>query len=188
MHGIAFELNQAIFRAMTNIYSEPKKCGLRKKKVFSLAAQAAEVFEYTPGTSLDSVIEKLGGEIVYVADNNINKTQDGSIVIEENGKFVIHLADDVGRARQRFTIAHEIGHLVLHYAMAERKPMKANRYGTGREEWEANWFAAGFLMPEKEFKLASKEHKGYLTEIAEKLGVSYSAAKIRAKQLDLDVW
>ncbi|WP_135080076.1 ImmA/IrrE family metallo-endopeptidase [Terasakiella sp. SH-1] len=167
----------------------PSSSKLSKKETLNLAAQVAERLGYTPGESLLPIIEELGGEIIYVSDGTINETQDGSIVIDEDGKFKIFLADDVGRNRQRFTIAHELGHLVLHYILNEEKQaMKAHRYGSGPVEWEANWFAAGFLMPENAFTKTYHECEGYLTEMSEKLGVSYKAAEIRADQLGLDVW
>ena len=59
--------------------------------------------------------------------------------------------------RQRFTIAHEIGHFLLH----EGRPLIVDRHvridrrdhlssmGTKREEIEANAFAAELLMPDR---------------------------------------
>jgi Zn-dependent peptidase ImmA (M78 family) len=56
--------------------------------------------------------------------------------------------------RKRFTIAHEIGHYVLHKADAYLDGKAAVRFrdgasamGTDREEREANGFAASLLMP-----------------------------------------
>ncbi len=59
--------------------------------------------------------------------------------------------------RQRFTIAHELGHLLLHdgdavhydkdYRVSLRS--EASSAGTNIEEIEANFFAASLLMPDK---------------------------------------
>lgn len=174
---------------MNNVsYDKPQSCGLTKRAVFKLASEFAASLGYEAGEDLNGVVETLGGQIKIVSDGKINATQDGSIEIEEDGSFKIFLANDVGYTRQRFTIAHELGHLVLHYAITDnRAPIRANRYGSGRVEWEANWFAAGFLMPEESFTRVFRETDGYLTEIADQLGVSYKAAEIRASQLGLDV-
>lgn len=60
--------------------------------------------------------------------------------------------------RRRFTIAHEIAHLVLHddeqfhvhegYALVGRRDEEAS-LGIYRKEVEANYFAAALLMPKK---------------------------------------
>jgi len=50
-------------------------------------------------------------------------------------------------ARQRFTLAHELGHILLHHAqelIAEEVPTKTD----DKTEASANTFAANFLMPE----------------------------------------
>lgn len=57
--------------------------------------------------------------------------------------------------RQRFTIAHELGHLVLHKGkrLVVDRAVRVNfrdsvsSLATDREEMEANAFAAGLLMP-----------------------------------------
>jgi Zn-dependent peptidase ImmA (M78 family) len=63
--------------------------------------------------------------------------------------------------------------------------MRALRYGTGREEWEANWFSAAFLMPEEEFRSAFNAHDGDLSEVASIFSVSIAAAKVRATAIGL---
>lgn len=67
--------------------------------------------------------------------------------------------------RQRFTIAHELGHYLLHEgnsSMFIDKSYRINFRDTkssffNREEMEANAFAAALLMPEKLIKRALKE-------------------------------
>lgn len=49
---------------------------------------------------------------------------------------IVFLNDDIPADRERFTLAHELGHLVMH------------KYPTENMEKEANSFAAAFLMPE----------------------------------------
>jgi len=80
-----------------------------------------------------------------------------------------------GRGRDRFTLIHELGHLLLHNSDRMR-----NRRATGKPkaycdpEWQANVFAAEFLMPiELMSGLAS------ITDVAVKFGVSRSAATVQ---------
>lgn len=49
---------------------------------------------------------------------------------------IVFLNDDIPADRERFTLAHELGHLVMH------------KFPTENMEKEANSFAAAFLMPE----------------------------------------
>ena len=95
--------------------------------------------------------------------------------------------------RDKFTIAHELGHLILHYPLVAREnpgvPMCATRWvdesnaDLVRAEWEANWFAAAFLMPSDEF--IARYQSGGLSPAALRFKVSVPAAKIRAKSLGL---
>lgn len=70
--------------------------------------------------------------------------------------WIIVVNEDDAEVRQRFTIAHELGHLLLHrYTTTHadsgfkvRFRDQASSAGSVREEIEANQFAAELLMPE----------------------------------------
>jgi Zn-dependent peptidase ImmA (M78 family) len=64
-------------------------------------------------------------------------------------------------------------------------PMRALRYGTGREEWEANWFSVALVMPSDLFRRPFGEHAGDLSAVAGAFSVSIAAAKVRATALGL---
>jgi Zn-dependent peptidase ImmA (M78 family) len=79
------------------------------------------------------------------------------------------LQRDKSEGRIIFTCAHEVGHWVLHrpfVSMAERSGVQNNaiicRTLNAREpiEWQADYFAACLLMPEKETKEAAKRAFG----------------------------
>ena len=106
------------------------------------------------------------------------------------GNFDIYVSSITSGLRDRFTIAHEIGHYILHYIYArsqgdELENMYATRYGNTREEWEANWFAAAFLMPEDDFRERYNRLNGRLASVAAELCVSEKAAQVRADVLGL---
>lgn len=80
--------------------------------------------------------------------------------------------------RDRFTIAHEIGHLLLHgddFVSLARTSKKIKAYED--PEWQANTFAAELLIPINQIKYLSPK------EISQKYKVSVSAATIQLKQV-----
>jgi Zn-dependent peptidase ImmA (M78 family) len=173
-------------------YSAPSPSGLSKSAVYSLAEAVAEQLRYEPGTDLEPVVEGLGGKIRYQNLWELKSSASGSIQIRNENDFTIFLASHTGPLRDRFTIAHELGHYVLHYVYPNQMgtpvgPISAQRHGSGQVEWEANWFAAGFLMPAKAFIAAYEAADGDLATTAAALSVSYTAAEIRAKSLGLEV-
>ena len=77
------------------------------------------------------------------------------MLVREEGRVIIGVNSHHSGVRQRFTIAHELGHLTLHRgrALILDTPVRVNfRDGRSslaedREEVEANRFAAALLMP-----------------------------------------
>lgn len=172
-------------------YNEPKECGLSKPAVDKLAASVAKQVGYKPGSDLLPIVKQLGGRIGVNDLWSVSTATSGSITIEETGSFEISLASHTGAVRDRFTIAHELGHFVLHFLLPNQQGRKtgsimARRYGTGRVEWEANWFAAGFLMPEAAFRAAWRSLGGSVNLVADQFGVSLEAATVRAETFGLN--
>lgn len=87
--------------------------------------------------------------------------------------------------RQRFTIAHEIGHHIKHGAFQDAfTDTTFFRNGeSNKMESEANRFAAELLMPEKRFNALIESGKTKVEELADCFQVSSMAVRIRAKQL-----
>lgn len=75
------------------------------------------------------------------------------ILYREDGKIIIGINSLHSKTRQRFTIAHEIGHLKLHKEselFVDRSFIHRDQLSsqaTDRREIEANNFAAELLMP-----------------------------------------
>jgi len=171
-------------------YAAPKQCGLGKDSIYRLAESIRQQLAYTPGDDLDDLIEQLGGRIEYQDFWELESSATGSIRIRSPNDFTIYLPSYTGVERDRFTIAHELGHFVLHYLYPRQSgndpgPVQAQRYGSGRVEWEANWFAAAFLMPEQDFRTSFTKNAGDFLSVAEQFFVSSRAAQIRAKSLKL---
>ena len=85
-----------------------------------------------------------------------------------------------GRGRDRFTIAHEIGHLLLHEGVdpryARRDPMKPVPAYLD-PEWQSNAFAGYLLMSPHAIQGMTP------SEVATACGVSYEAATVQLKIL-----
>lgn len=90
--------------------------------------------------------------------------------------------------RQRFTIAHELGHFIKHSSQLDFFEDKIFfRNGeTNIFEIEANKFAAELLMPELEFRSFVKGNSTLVSDIADFFHVSSMAVRIRAKQLGFE--
>lgn len=101
--------------------------------------------------------------------------------------------------RQRFSIAHELGHYLLHRdegsIFVDRSPVffrdKASSSGISRQEIDANAFAAELLMPEKDLDAQLNGHpidafdEVLVRRLAARFGVSAQALTIRLTRLDL---
>lgn len=170
---------------MTEIDSfvQPEPCGLSKQEVDRLASQVAEKVGYQPGGDLETIVTNLGGTIEF--QPWAEATGGGSLeVYPERGTFLMRISPLVGRLRNRFTIAHELGHYFLHSDVG-KKPIQALREGTGRVEWEANWFAAGFLMPAVKFVEDWKVLRGNVGKLMSLYEVSEQVIEIRQQFLAL---
>jgi Zn-dependent peptidase ImmA (M78 family) len=104
----------------------------------------------------------------------------------EYSKRQIFINSNDPATRQRFTLAHELGHAVMHSGqdiMDFRKNLEG--FQPDRKELEANAFAADLLMPDHLFKEAWSTRQGKFSRIAALFGVSLQAAEIKAKNLGL---
>lgn len=173
-------------------YCGPTARGLRKIDVQNFAEKMAESVGFAPGDSLEELIENTGGRLAF-GSSGTGDHESGSIIAKELDDYTIYLSQNTSRLRDRFTIAHELGHLTLHLPkIKESDPeavMRATRWvddsdeGKKRAEWEANWFAAAFLMPRDAFIKAF--HEGGMPRIQSEFDVSSAAAETRAKSLGL---
>lgn len=108
---------------------------------------------------------------------------DGYLEYDENEDyFIIFVNDDRPEPRQRFTIAHEIAHYLLHseYVKSEKQIDKGIRSGyEDYKETQANELAAEILLPLDEIDKAIGEGKNTLEKLSEEFHVSTDALKIR---------
>jgi Zn-dependent peptidase ImmA (M78 family) len=104
---------------------------------------------------------------------------------KKTGEWVMTINSLHHPHRQRFTIAHEIGHYLKHSFKNDffEDQVFFRNGDTNKMETEANKFAAELLMPEPEFRKYISEHSASVSDIAEHFHVSSMAVRVRAKQL-----
>jgi Zn-dependent peptidase ImmA (M78 family) len=163
--------------------------------------KAAELLEKVgidrPAVPVDLIAEHLGLEIVR---SDLGADVSGILVVDD-GHGVIGVNESHVLVRQRFTIAHEIAHFVLHrdqlpvfidtqqrqFAAAFRDADSAT--GEKRREVEANAFAAALLMPEiflrQEIKTVAPdlEDDAVVAVLAERFKVSKTAMSFRLENV-----
>jgi Zn-dependent peptidase ImmA (M78 family) len=117
--------------------------------------------------------------------NNQSHSQDIPIGAYDSQEKRIYVVDTLPYTRLAFTIAHELGHHILHQ---ESDIYYRSQYFKGgvvnKKEQEANWFAASLLMPEDVFKAYWNSSKD-INRLASYFGVSKMAAKFRLENLNL---
>ena len=94
----------------------------------------------------------------------------------DHDKKLIYVNNSLPPEEQRFTIAHEIGHAVLHSDVGDSIDFQGpdgHRYSDaqGYREQEANAFAAELLMPSAEFTAFWKAYSGDVASVASQLKV-----------------
>jgi Zn-dependent peptidase ImmA (M78 family) len=97
----------------------------------------------------------------------------------------IELNGPVSERRRRFTIAHEIGHFVLHPGRVAPERGGPTNVASGRQEREADAFAAELLMPEHLVRQATLEEGADPRRLADRFEVSEQAMTIRLQRLGL---
>lgn len=168
-------------------YSPAEPIKLPKAEIFRIAEEIGKILEYKVGDELEPVVQKLGGKIIPQDFNEWLNGDGGEASITVNGEkdFDIFIPSIAGKYRNRFTIAHELGHYILHSKLGKKK-IKVMRFldssQNDRTEWEANWFAASFLMPKVAF-LAELKKNNDIFHLSSIFGVSPKAISIRKKEL-----
>lgn len=150
---------------------------------------------------LEKVADTFGVKISY--QDLENRELSGLLSISDDGAMIVVNAEH-HLNRQRFTIAHELGHYVLHANQGTKLFLDAiyhrssvSSEGTDSMEIEANRFAAELLMPihflkqaiaeeeDRDLLIASngKDQRDLVKGLSTKFGVSPAAISIRLGDL-----
>ena len=103
----------------------------------------------------------------------------------DNGIWLIKVNSKHNSKRQRFTIAHELGHFMLHRNKSALFEDKVFFRAVEKDnmEYAANSFAALLLMPESRVREAVNDGMRNIGALADRFGVSSPAMKARVVEL-----
>lgn len=170
------------------------------------AASLLERFEVSgPPVPVEEIARGLDYRVVY---ETLPSDTSSLLIREPDGRQVIGINNMHAARRQRFSLAHELGHALLHIkpgtdatsAAVVSRPLEVlyrdglASQGTNRIEIDANQFAATLLMPEqfvKEHFLAqwrSGSRPGLdlvIDDLADEFEVSSQAMRFRLVNLSL---
>jgi len=94
-----------------------------------------------PVKSIAEVYFKFG-----ISEESFDDEVSGKLFLKSR---IIYVNSNDSVVRQRFTIAHELGHIQLHTKRIDRDIVISRKTDTGLLEKEANVFAASLLMPRR---------------------------------------
>lgn len=179
--------------------------GLYKETMRKTINKQAEVLfdklGLEPGFDIQQTVEKLGGKIQIKENLQENiEAQICSRADPEDG-FLIECKTvfDNNDFYTRFSVAHELGHLFLHMATPDNEKgyklsgsYHRDVQNTSINEWEAEEFAAAFLMPETIFRIKVDAAR-MNAEVSDKIGYIANMFKVPYKSVitrgkGLEIW
>jgi Zn-dependent peptidase ImmA (M78 family) len=135
---------------------------------------------------VESVASNLGIMVIsYPFPDDIS-----GVFFKKEGKLFLGVNQSESEVRRRFTIAHEIGHYILHpseilhYDRPEAIHFRAKNVSS-LQEVEANYFAAELLMPEGYIMSCIENGIRSVSELAKQFKVSDEAMSYRLMNLGL---
>lgn len=151
-----------------NKYGSPQECAKQLRKVWKVEKGVIE--------NLSELLEEK--RILLISAAFDTDRVDGRFIMALDKFPVIVTNRNLLGDRQRFTLAYQLGHLVMHLYTSP---------GYDRDlSHEANLFAAEFLMPEKDIKADLQDLSlPKLGELKKKWRVSMQALLYRASDLEL---
>lgn len=151
--------------------------------------------ELTSNILLDNDMYRIPVDVISIAKSNDIKVFEASLDKKISGairynkatdKFEILINKNDAKVRQRFTIAHEIGHFFLHKEMLKDDEIHVDILYrmTNEQEKEVDYFAGALLMNKTLLEKAYKDGNS-ITQLAELFDVSVSAMTVRLDILGL---
>lgn len=136
---------------------------------------------------LSSMNEAVCIDLVGADNNQLNGASGMAELVEVTNKKRFKCSYNTSEAmvRQRFTQAHELGHVVLAHVDEKTPRMRDERFDNRNAiEIDANAFAAELLMPSRWLPTLLKQADSF-NELTRTLGVSAVALRYRLKNLGL---
>ncbi|OGJ21057.1 MAG: hypothetical protein A3A82_00320 [Candidatus Pacebacteria bacterium RIFCSPLOWO2_01_FULL_47_12] len=165
----------------------------RQKEICSIVEdiRIKTSFSY-PEQNIVDLARELGVS-VYEVDFSTNPEVNAMLVYNDEknaNKPTIYIKKALPDTRKRFTLAHELGHYVLHKKEGVKFRLDGFDYSNdsqyAKEETEANFFAATILVPQEELKRLKTFFDNNLDVIADYFGVSKEVIENRTKWLKMN--
>ena len=154
-----------------------------KNDIYQIASNVRSVFGLTnPYVPIESIYEILPD---VLEGFNFEVVPEAKLGVEHGRTYpnrcLIWMREDVydnacnGSGRDRFTMAHELGHLFMHrnIQFSRNQSLEPPKIYMD-SEWQADTFASAFLIDDKYLHQCLT-----IQEVVSTFGVSYSAAKCR---------
>lgn len=133
---------------------------------------------------LDFIFDELGIKVVYA---EIGNGVLGAAKVKGLKKLIVIAPSITNLGQKRFTLAHELGHIIMHQGATFCNKNDLDIYTTSSEkELEANTFASELLLPEArmlEIQEKSDFKIGLIKEVANRYETSLTATAIRLVNL-----
>ena len=133
----------------------------------------------TYGTNDPLKIIKRLGIIVQFTDLGENKGLYHTLEIEDNIYHCIHINNQLSSKEQKYTLAHELGHFILHKGSNVHFLRRVTSTPLSRQEIEADLFASYFIVSDEEIREINN-----LTHISEAYKLYYSICEKRLEYLE----
>lgn len=143
-----------------------------------------------PFVPVEKIIKKYGIRILKGKLDDVS-----GLLVRNSIELIIGVNSEQSKNRQRFTMAHELGHYLLHDGISSHldRDYRVNfrsaesSQATNVEEIEANYFSASLLMPtefldrDEAVEALDSDHR--VAELAQKYRVSQHAMSLRLANL-----
>lgn len=169
------------------------KEGLYMERIITKASDLLEKYEMAIAPPIDLEVICKGENIsIYAIDlseleKKHERTVSGVLLVKEQEKTIVVNKNDVPE-RQRFTVAHELGHYFLHFDKnsSEENVLISFRGERNKEEYQADMFAAELLMPEELLRTRYEDLAvPYVSTLAKQFNVSSAAMRYRLDTLNM---
>lgn len=160
------------------------------------ARDRLQLNENEPIRDICSLLESRAGIIVYTKEFFSDSFFGLSLIDNnENRIIVVNTWNKISVERRKYTVAHELGHLLLHTNSFGEKDKEENK----EEERQADKFASYFLMPQDAFLQEWNKYNNIdlvekVIKIKQTFGVSYQVVLyriseiIKACDIDINIW
>lgn len=150
-----------------------------KEDVMKVAIEVRKLLGVSNSIALDNLTDKLEDNNFLILEINFEDKFDGFCEIVDNMAFII--LSSKGFERNRFTLAHELGHLILKFP---------DGFSDDQKEDFCNCFASNLLLPKEAIDLEIGDNRNNVSLkevllIAREYKVSLQAVIMRLKELDI---